>query len=80
MKKSYFVRAIWDSDAKTYYSESDIDGLHIETPSLDEFAELVAELGPDMLAANHLKPRDPSAPLTELVPTIVLYRPEVAAA
>jgi hypothetical protein len=33
MKKHYFVRAVWDDEAKTYYTESGIHGLFIETPS-----------------------------------------------
>jgi len=81
MQRTYYVRAIWDDEAKTYYNESDIRGLHIETPSLEEFAELVSELGPDMLATNHLSEQDlANKSLPELVPTIVMYRPEPAAA
>lgn len=52
MQKHYYVGAIWDDEAKTYYTESDIQGLHIESPSLDEFEELVFELGPEMIMAK----------------------------
>ena len=76
MKKSFYVRAVWDDEAKTYYTESDIRGLAIETRSLDEFEELVFELGPDMIMANHLTAEDVAGtPLRNLVPTIVFQKP-----
>ena len=79
MKKHYFVRAVWDDEAKTYYTESDINGLFIETPSLEEFEELVFELGPEMIMSNHLSAEDLAAtPLRDLVPTIVYQRPLAA--
>lgn len=80
MQKHYFVRAVWDSEAKTYYTESDIHGLHIETPSLQEFEELVFELGPEMIMSNHLTAEEIAAtPLRDLVPTIVYQKPLAAA-
>lgn len=80
MQKHYYVRAIWDDEAKTYYTESDISGLHIETASLDEFEDLVFELGPEMIMANHLSAEEiAGTPLRQLVPTIVFQRPQVAA-
>lgn len=80
MNKHYFVRAVWDDDAKTYYTESDILGLHIETPSLDEFERLVFELGPEMIMSNHVTAEElAQKPLRELVPTIVYQRPLAAA-
>jgi hypothetical protein len=79
MQKRFYVRAVWDDEAKTYYSESDIWGLHLETPSLDEFEELVFELGPQMIMANHLTADDAAkTPLLDLVPTIVWQRPLAA--
>ncbi len=56
MKRSFFVRAIWDDDAKVFYSESDIDGLHIEAPTMDVFEEVVLDVAADMIAANHRPP------------------------
>ncbi|HZY67981.1 MAG TPA: DUF1902 domain-containing protein [Devosia sp.] len=80
MKKRFFVRAVWDTEARTYYTESDISGLHIETPSLEEFEELVFDLGPEMIMANHLTAEEMAGtPLRELVPTIVYQRPLAAA-
>ncbi|MGF9562736.1 DUF1902 domain-containing protein [Neorhizobium sp. JUb45] len=53
MKRSFFVHAIWDDEAKVFYSESDIDGLHIEAPTMDVFEEVVLDVAADMIAANH---------------------------
>jgi hypothetical protein len=79
MQKHYYVRAVWDDEAKTYYTESDIWGLHIETSSLDEFEDLVVELGPQMIMANHLTAEEAAkTPLVDLVPTIVFQRPLAA--
>lgn len=79
MNKRYFVRPVWDEEAKTYYTESDIHGLFIETPSLDEFEELVFELGPEMIMSNHLTAEEIAAtPLRDLVPTIIYQRPFAA--
>jgi hypothetical protein len=79
MQTRFFVRAIWDDDARVYYSDTDIRGLVIEAPTIDEFEELVFELGPEMIMANHLTPEDVSVtPLRDLVPTIVFQRPLAA--
>jgi hypothetical protein len=80
MKKVFYVRPVWDDEAKTYYTDSDILGLAIETPSLDEFEELVAELGPMMIMANHRTAEDAAEiPTIDLVPTIVFQKPLAAA-
>lgn len=52
MKSSYYVRAVWDPEAAVWTSESDIPGLVIEAETLAEFEGLMAELAPEMLAAN----------------------------
>jgi hypothetical protein len=76
MQKSYHVRAVWDDEAKTYYTDSDIVGLAIETPSIQEFEELVFDLGPQLIMANHMTAEDlVGTPLRDLVPTIVYHRP-----
>ncbi|HVX72585.1 MAG TPA: hypothetical protein VHB19_07245 [Devosia sp.] len=80
MQKHYYVRPVWDDEAKTFYTDSDIWGLHIETPSLEEFEALVFELGPEMIMANHLTAAEAaSTPLLQLVPTIVFKAPLAAA-
>ena len=75
-RKTYFVRAVWDLEAHTYYSESNIHGLHIEAPTLDEFEELVFDLGPMMIAENHdFLAELASNPSLDLVPTIIFEKP-----
>jgi hypothetical protein len=49
---SYYVRAVWDVDAETYFSETNIPGLNIEAETLHEFIEIAEELAPQMLEAN----------------------------
>ena len=52
MAHTFKVKAIWDSDAKVFTSQSDIPGLVIEADKFEEFVSLVEELAPDVLAAN----------------------------
>ena len=52
MKSSYYVRAVWDSEASVWISETDIPGLVIEANTLSEFESLMVELAPEMLHAN----------------------------
>jgi hypothetical protein len=76
-KRTFSVRAVWDPEAKVYYSESDIFGLHIETKSLAEFEEVMMAEGVNLILANHISPEDLAAtPLRDLVPAIVWQRPE----
>lgn len=77
-RKVFKVTAVWDEDAKVYYSQSDIDGLHIEAETLEEFEDLLLELGPELALANHLVPDNSDRPLSELVPAIVWQRPTAA--
>lgn len=55
VKRSFTVRALWDDEAKVYYSESDIEGLHIEAETLDEFEATMMDLGPELIVANHME-------------------------
>jgi hypothetical protein len=52
-ERRFVVAAKWDADAGVYYSETDISGLHIEAETLDEFGEILRELAPEMIEANH---------------------------
>ena len=49
MKRSYFVTAVWDSEAQVFYSESDVKGLHVEADTLEAFEALVVDLAPDLI-------------------------------
>ena len=76
MKRTFFVVAKWDADANVFYADSDIDGLHIEASTLEEFESLVSELAPDLIFENHLSVTDlATTPLKHLIPSIVLREP-----
>ena len=55
IKRSYYVKALWDDEARVFWSESDIKGLHIEAGTLEEFGNLVGELAPNLIFDNHLR-------------------------
>ena len=52
MKQSYYVKAIWDSEASVWISQTDIPVLVIEADTLAEFEAVMLQLAPEMLAAN----------------------------
>lgn len=54
MQRLFNVSARWDDEAQVYYSESDIVGLHIEAPDLDTFEEVLMDVAPALIMANHL--------------------------
>ena len=53
MKRTFNVKAVWDDEAQVFYSQSDIEGLHIEAASLDEFEAIIIEEAPELIIANH---------------------------
>jgi Domain of unknown function (DUF1902) len=53
MKKTFFIRAVWDPEAGVFYSESDIFGLHIEAKTVDEFEEVMRDVAADLIVSNH---------------------------
>ncbi|WP_295707261.1 DUF1902 domain-containing protein [uncultured Brevundimonas sp.] len=52
MAHSFYVKAIWDSEAGVWCSESDIPGLVLETATLSEFESLARHFAPELLAEN----------------------------
>ncbi len=58
MERSFWVRARWDQQYGIFRSESNISGLHIETRTLDEFQDLVVDLVPELIRANHGNRKD----------------------
>lgn len=72
----FYVRACWDDEAKVFYSESDIIGLHIEADTLDEFEEIMKTCARDLIFENHVKADWSQRPLRDLVPSILWQRPE----
>lgn len=53
MKRTFTVEAIWDNEAQVFYAQSDIEGLHIEATSLDEFEEILLDTAPELIMVNH---------------------------
>lgn len=53
MKRTFNVKAIWDDEAQVFYSQSDIEGLHVEAASLDEFEAIIIEEAPELTMAIH---------------------------
>lgn len=53
MAKEFFVKAEWDPEAGVWYTaDTDIPGLAIEAATVEEFNELVREIGPEMIDLN----------------------------
>ena len=77
IQRTFHVRACWDADAGVYYAESDIEGLHIEAATLQEFEEVLHDVAAELIVANHMTSADlAKTPLQDLVPAIVWQRPE----
>ncbi|PZM07730.1 DUF1902 domain-containing protein [Rhizobium tubonense] len=80
VKRTFYVRALWDDDAKVFYSESDIKGLHIETSNIEEFEEIIFDSAIELIVANHISLPDlAETPLKNLIPAILWQRPSLAA-
>jgi hypothetical protein len=76
MKRTFYVRAVWDAEVKKYYTESDILGLAIETKTLEEFEEVMNEVAVELIMSNHMSTEDLiSNSIRDLVPTIIWQRP-----
>ena len=76
MKRTFFVKALWDDEVNVWYSESDIFGLHIETKTLDEFEEVMNEFAAELIVSNHMTAEDLSrTSIKDLLPTVIWQRP-----
>ena len=53
MKRTFTVKAVWDDEAQVFYAQSDIEGLHIEAASVDEFEAIIIEEAPELIMASH---------------------------
>ena len=53
MPQTFRVKAVWDAEAKVFYSQSDIEGLHIEAATLDEFEAIMLDVAPELIMVNH---------------------------
>ena len=80
-KKAFRVKAIWDAEAEVFYSESDIEGLHIEAANLEEFEAVLLDVAPDLIVANHMSESETRKhAVRDLIPTIVWDRPAMVQA
>lgn len=76
-RRNFTVVAKWDEDAKVFYSESDILGLHIEANTLEKFEAIMHREASDLIVANHMsKPELARSNIRDLIPTIFLRTPE----
>ena len=76
LKRTFFVKAIWDDEASAFISESDIEGLHIETSTIEEFEVVMNEVAIELIVANHFTaPEMATRSLKDLIPTILWQRP-----
>ena len=81
MKHTFRVRAVWDAEAGVFYADSDIEGLHIEATTLDEFESIMLEVAPELIMVNHRSLSDLAQhPLKDLIPAIVWQRPDTEGA
>ena len=79
--RTFHVKPVWDDQAGVFYCESDIEGLHIEAKTLDEFIEMLHATAAELIFANHISKQDmASKPLQDLVPAIMLERPALEVA
>ncbi len=77
MKRTFTVKAVWDNEAQVFYAQSDIEGLHIEAASLDEFEEIIIDAAPELIMANHRSVSEiAERPLKDLIPAILWQRSE----
>ena len=77
MKRTFYVKALWDEEVKVWYSETDIKGLFIETKTLAEFEDIMPELARDMIFANHTVSSDlAKTSLQDLFATITWIPPQ----
>jgi Domain of unknown function (DUF1902) len=79
MKRTFYVKAIWDDEAKIWISETDIQGLFINAKDLDEFEEVVNEFAGELVLENHWRhEKVPPEVIGNTVPIILWQRPDDA--
>lgn len=78
-QRTYSVTAVWDPEAKVYYAQSDIIGLHVEAANLEDFQALVRDLAVELIMTNHVSPEEiANTPIRDLVPGIIWSLPETS--
>ena len=77
MKLTFRIKAVWNPETKVFCSQSDIEGLHIEATTLDEFEEIMLDVAPDLIMTNHRNvPEITERSLKALIPIILWQRPD----
>ena len=67
----FYIRPVWDEDAKVYISDSNIVGLNIEAKTVKEIYDIAQECAVDLILANHLTEFDiKNHPIKDLIPSI----------
>ena len=80
-QRVFHVTAIWDDDAKAYYCDSDIIGLHVEARTIDEFEAVMLDVAPGLIVDNHMSAEERASRSKEdPIPTILWQRPASKAA
>ncbi len=75
--RTFFVKPCWDAEAGVFYTESDIEGLHVEAATLEEFRAVVMDAAAELIVANHLSaPELANKPLRDLIPAILWCEPD----
>ncbi len=76
MKRSFYVKAVWDDEAKVFYADTDIMGLGIEAPDLKTFEEVINEHAIELTMANHITAEEAaSKQVLDFVPAIIFHKP-----
>ena len=71
MTRFFRVNAVWDPEAEVFYSQSDIEGFHIEASDLDEFEAIMMDVAPDLIVLNHRTVCEYGESSTESIPVIL---------
>lgn len=65
------ITAVWDDEAEVWISQSDIEGLHIEGETLEEFEAEARKFAAELIVENHFKDEDINiSNLRDWIPTI----------
>ena len=76
MKRTFYVKALWDDEANIWYSETDIQGLFINAKDLDEFEEVINEFAGELVLENHWRQEQLTEDMIQnTVPIILWQRP-----
>ncbi len=75
MTRFFRVNAVWDPEAEVFYSQSDIEGFHIEASDLDEFEAIMMDVAPELIVLNHRTVSGYGESSTESIPVILWQHP-----